>query len=82
MMKISVVLFQNLRDKIGVGEMSFDLPDGSTLRDLKNHIYSLHPKLNSHLENILVLMGKKIIVDNDLLQNGTTISFLTPIGGG
>jgi len=82
MITISVVLFQHLREKTGVGEMSINLPDESTLRDLKNHLYDLYPGLYSHLENIMVIMGRKIIVDDDKLHDAELISFLTPIGGG
>lgn len=82
MIAISVFLFQHLRKKTGVGKISINLPDESTLRDLKIHLYDLYPELYSHLENIMVLMGRKVIVDNDKLNDTEKISFLTPIGGG
>jgi len=79
---IDVNLFQHLRQETGFGELSIEMPDESTLRDLKKHLYDLHTELYPHLENIMVLMGRKIIVDDDKLQDAATISFLTPMGGG
>jgi molybdopterin converting factor small subunit len=82
MITVTVVLFQHLREKIGKGDLTIEMPEGSTLKDLKNRIYGNYPELFPHLENILVLMGKRIIVDQDVIQDAATISFLTPIGGG
>lgn len=82
MITVTIVLFQHLREKIGKGDLTIEMPEGSTLKELKTLIYHYYPGLFLHLDNILVLMGKKIIVDQDIIQDAATISFLTPIGGG
>jgi molybdopterin converting factor small subunit len=58
------------------------LPEGSTIRDLKQQMEARYPALRTYLDNVMILMNKKIVLDEDKLKDSAEVSFLTPVGGG
>jgi len=54
----------------------------TTIADLKQQVISLYPALETHLRNILILIDSKIAIDEDVIPDDCTVSFMTPIGGG
>ena len=81
-MKIRVSLFYHLKEKAGTGNLELDLDDISTIKDLKRQLEILYPNLRTHLDNVMMLMDGKIVLDEDRLKENANISFLTPVGGG
>jgi molybdopterin converting factor small subunit len=82
MHKITVNLFYHLKDKAGTNKVVTDLPENATIRDLKQVLIVKFPTLESHLDNILILIDQKIALDEDIIPEDCQVSFLTPIGGG
>ena len=82
MINIDVSLYYHLRQKAGVGTISLLAAAGITIREVKQILEKKHPALITHLDNVMILMGKKIVLDEDALQQNSKIAFLTPIGGG
>jgi len=82
MINIDVSLYYHLRQKAGVGTISLLAPVGITIREVKQILENKHPSLITHLDNVMILKGKKIVLDEDTLQQNAKITFLTPIGGG
>jgi len=82
MINIDISLYYHLRTKAGVGAISLSVPDGITIKEVKQILEEKYPALTTHLDNVMILMGKKIVLDEDTLQQNTKIAFLTPIGGG
>ena len=81
-MKIKVTLYYHLREKAGSGSLEIDMPESTTIGDLKATLENSYPALRTHLDNIMILMDKKIVLDEDKLKDRTEVSFLTPVGGG
>ena len=81
-MTIQIRLYYHLKHKAGVDQVRLDLVEGMTVADLKTILIKQYPALHSHLENILVLMDQKIVLDGDLLNDNSEIAFMTPVGGG
>jgi molybdopterin converting factor small subunit len=82
MMKITIKLFYNLKERAGTGQLDLEIPAQSTIKDLKFILIRKYPTLESHLDNIMVLINQKIALDEDQISEGALVSFLTPIGGG
>ena len=82
MINIDISLYYHLRLKAGVGNISLSVPTGITIKEVKQILEEKYPALITHLDNVLILMGKKIVLDEDSVQQNTKIAFLTPIGGG
>jgi len=82
MINIDISLYYHLRQKAGVGTISLSVPTGITIKEVKQILEEKYPALITHLDNVMILMGKKIVLDEDTLLQNTKIAFLTPIGGG
>ncbi len=81
-MKIKVSLFYHLKEKAGTGNLELEVDGVSTIKDLKRQLEELYPNLRTHLDNVMMLMDGKIVLDEDKLKENANISFLTPVGGG
>ena len=81
-MQIHIRLFYHLKEKAGIDRIKIDVNPGITIADLKTILETRYPSLRTHLDNIMVLMNRKIVLDDDPLQENAEISFITPIGGG
>ncbi|MCD6577729.1 MAG: MoaD/ThiS family protein [Anaerolineaceae bacterium] len=82
MINIDISLYYHLRQKAGTGTISISAPSGITIKKVKQILEEKYPALITHLDNVMVLMDKKIVIDDDTLHRNTKIAFLTPIGGG
>jgi molybdopterin converting factor small subunit len=81
-MKIKVTLYYHLKQKAGTGSLDLEVPDKTTIKQLKGLLEERFPALRTYLDNIMILMDKKIVLDEDVLKENAEVSFLTPVGGG
>jgi molybdopterin converting factor small subunit len=81
-MQIKIKLFYHLKEKAGIGVINLDIPEKSTIGDIKNTLEFQYPQLRTHLDNVMILMDQKIVLDDDQIKDGAEVSFLTPVGGG
>jgi molybdopterin converting factor small subunit len=81
-MNIKVTLYYHLKEKAGTGNLELELPNQSTIKDLKGVLEAKFPALRTYLDNIMILMDKKIVLDEDKLKENAEVAFLTPVGGG
>jgi molybdopterin converting factor small subunit len=81
-MKIKVILFYQLKEKAGIGNLELEETDGSSIKDLKDQLENKFPSLKTQMDNVLMLMDGKIVLNEDKLKANSTVTFLTPVGGG
>ena len=77
-MKIRVQFFAQLRDLAGTDELDVDLPEGSSVGDLLEKIYSQISSLRAHDKSILVGAGVEFVDRNYKLKAGDEISIMPP----
>jgi len=82
MIEINVKFFSHLKEKAGVDAISMQIEPNNTIADLKQQVIAAYPALDTHLTNILILIDSQIAIDEDIIPAGSTVSFMTPIGGG
>jgi len=81
-MKIRVQFYAQLRDLAGIREQDVDLPEGATVRNLLERIYSQLPALRAHDKGILIGSGVEFVDRNYNLKSGEEISIMPPVQGG
>ena len=81
-MKIRVQLFSRLRDLAGGSGAEFDIPEGTTVAELLQNLYSQTPALREWDKSILVASGVEFVGRDYLLQAGDEISIMPPVQGG
>jgi molybdopterin converting factor small subunit len=82
MMKIKVSLYYHLKEKAGTGSLELEVENLSTIKDLKMLLEEKYPSLRTQLDNVMMLIDGKIVLNEDQLKENATVSFLTPVGGG
>ncbi len=81
-MRIQVKLFATLKDKAGSREVGLDLPDTSTVADLKTALSREVPALAASLPTALVSVNHAYAYDQDPIQGGDEIALFPPVSGG
>ena len=82
MINLEVSLFYHLKHKAGASPIYLSVPRGTTVQEVKDILEKEYPRLTTQLDNVMILKGKDIILEDHVIQEDTSISFLTPIGGG
>jgi len=82
MINLERSLFYHLKQKAGASPLFLRVPSGTTVQEVKEILEAEYPRLTTQLDNVMILKGKEIVLEEDVLTEDTKISFLTPIGGG
>ena len=82
MINLEISLFYHLRQKAGTSPVFLRVRKGTTIQQVKNILEKEYPRLTTQLDNVMILKGKGIVLEDHVLNEDAKISFLTPIGGG
>ncbi|MBI9049778.1 MAG: MoaD/ThiS family protein [Anaerolineaceae bacterium] len=83
MIEIKVHLFAHLKQKAGTSLAVLNLPEQSTVLDLKNELVSRFPSLQGQLKSMVALENhSQIRLDEEILLKTSEITIIPPIGGG
>ena len=81
-MIVRVLYFATLRDLAGTKEEQVELPDGSTIADLKVLLAKNHPNLTRAKSSMLVSINREFSFDEDMLHDGDEVAIFPPVSGG
>lgn len=81
-MRVRVQFFSHLRDLASVSELEVDLPEGATVNDLLQKVYSEKPRLLLADKTILTAAGLEFVDRGYRLRPGEEISIMPPVQGG
>jgi MoaE-MoaD fusion protein len=79
-MRIQVMAFGALKDRLGSQAATVDLPDGATVADLLQHLASSQPQ--SALRGIAVSVNAEYATGAHVLSEGDEVGLLPPVSGG
>ena len=81
--KISIKLLANLKEKAGTNHIEMDIPEKTSVGELKQLLKQAYPSLGPQLANVVVLINKhNIYLDPDIIPLNAEVTFLPPIAGG
>ena len=81
-MNVRVQFYAQLRELIGAPNLELELPQGATVRELLEKIYTQRPVLRAHDKSILVGAGLEFVDRNYTLNPGEEIAIMPPVQGG
>ena len=81
-MHISVRLFARLRDIVGAGELSRQVPDGATVRSVWHGLIGEYPELDAYRDSISAAVNADYSRMDVALGEGDEVAFLPPVSGG
>ena len=83
MIEVKVHLFAHLKQKAGTALAVLQLPEHSTISDLKNALVSQYPSLQGQLKSMTALENhSQIRLDEEKILESSEITIIPPIGGG
>jgi molybdopterin synthase sulfur carrier subunit len=80
--RLSVLFFGRLKDTIGHGQESIEIPPDSRIEDLFAHCVARYPALAEHRTAIAVSRNREFAAWTTPLQPGDEVAFLPPVSGG
>jgi len=81
-MKIVILLFASLKERVGFSRKEFDLPDGSTVRDFKQLLSQTFPHLGGALDHALIAINQQFAFDEDVIPENAEVALFPPVSGG
>lgn len=81
-MQITVLFFATLKDRVGSNRLSLNLPEGSTLDDLRAALIAQEPALNEPLQAAVSAINQEFAFEGAALHEGDEVAFFPPVSGG
>jgi molybdopterin converting factor subunit 1 len=81
-MKINVTFFARARDLAGVTALELELPDGSTVADLRTALAEKSAALRPLLPSLFIAVGTNYAENGTQLAPGAEIACFPPVSGG
>jgi molybdopterin synthase catalytic subunit len=82
MIQITLLFFANLRELTGMKQTSIDLPEQTTVQQLKEIVAESFPEISPALGTVLVSVDKEFAFDEDLIPEGAQVALFPPVSGG
>lgn len=81
-MHIRVKLFAAAREIVGQGEVSVELPEGGTVGDVMEDVFSRYPRLRGMAPSLLLAVNRDYAQPGAALQEGDEVGVIPPVSGG
>ena len=80
-MKIKLLLFGITRDLLNANEVSFEVLENSSIKNLKKELHSKHPSLEN-INSYAIAVNENYATDDLILQENDIIAIIPPVSGG
>lgn len=81
-MRLRLLAFATAGDALGASETSLELPDGSTVGDLRAALGRSHPAMAPLWPRLAVAVDGALVGDDAPLRDGAEVALLPPVSGG
>jgi molybdopterin converting factor subunit 1 len=81
-MQTRVLLFAALREAAGTREVLVEVPDGSTVAELRQRLAADHPRLAPLLGTAAAAVNEEYVPDGARLRPGDVVALIPPVSGG
>ncbi|MFN8547571.1 MAG: MoaD/ThiS family protein [Candidatus Eisenbacteria bacterium] len=81
-MRVTVLLFSQMRIQAERDAVELELPEGAHLERALSAFYARHPELRSFAPSCLVAVGLEYAPADLALKDGDEISIIPPVSGG
>ena len=81
-MKLDVLYFAVLRERIQLDHETVELPAGASVRDARAAIAARHPSVAALLPGVQFAVNRVVAADTQALADGDELALLPPVAGG
>ena len=79
---VKVLFFATLKDRTGTRQAEFDLPEGTTVAQLKAMMVEKFPNLQGFLNHCLTAVNHNYQSDEHPIPERAEVAFFPPVSGG
>lgn len=81
-MRIKVLYFSSVKDKIGLPSEDIELTENSTVNDLVKLLSEKYPQIKDSLQNSMFAVNEEYASTDQKLKEGDTVAIIPPVSGG
>jgi molybdopterin synthase catalytic subunit len=82
-MQITLRFFAGVRERLGTGERTLDVPGQSSVRQVRVLVNELvGPELAPLMDRSMVMVNQEYAGPDDLVRDGDEVAFIPPVSGG
>lgn len=81
-MRLTVIAFAQLRERLGTETLELELPAGATAAELLELLLVEQPALVPFRESLLLARGAEMLQPGSALVDGDTLALYPPFSGG
>lgn len=82
MSRITIKLFATLRERAGASELSREVPDGATVRQIWTRLREEFPALTGYRDTVGFAVNQEYVADDFRPRTGDEVAFIPPVSGG
>ena len=82
MNKIKVLFFATLRDRAGTKSLEIEIPEDTTVQDLKDQIARDYPSLEQSMESVVISINREFAFDESVVPESAEVAMFPPVSGG
>lgn len=82
MIEVKVKLFAVAKQIVGKGELTLELPEGSTAADLFEHLEGRFPRLKELRGSLAFSINREYAGRERSLEGGDEVALIPPVSGG
>ena len=81
-MRVNVKLFARLRELVGTGELTLDVPGATTVADVWAALVAAHPAAGAYARSMSCAVNLDYARMTTTVADGDEVAFLPPVSGG
>lgn len=82
MIKVKLLFFATLRDRMGSAALDVTLPAGMTTGSLRGWLAAQYPNIAENLPTTLIAINHSYSADDELITDGAEVALFPPVSGG
>lgn len=82
MVKIKVLLFANIRERIGKKELTLEFEDQPSVQEFKQWLGEEYPDVQVLMPTVLVAINQEYVDENILIPDGAEVAIFPSVSGG
>lgn len=81
-MQVTLKFFAIVRERLGQSEMTLDVPDGSTIADVRARVDEMAGEAAPLVQRSMAMLNQEYAGPDDVLSDGDELAFIPPVSGG
>jgi molybdopterin converting factor subunit 1 len=81
-MRVKLLFFATLRDRAGAKTSEIDIPEGTTVKGLKEQVARDYPGLEASMQSALISINHEYAFDDTLIPVDAEVALFPPVSGG